>query len=501
METFTSMFNPIKPLYQNAGSIEKEFVNIFLNYKTFNVTVLISKISHKNQISLRGYLPIVYKSTNYGIPLVISFPYDYPSSSPDVYCDLYGEMEIVKSHPDVNEIGDVVTVRNHWTKSSNLSTVLENLCHSFSNSPPVRKPSHDSSKQNVQPSTTSTDFRSTTNEISTSNDLSNGLQYKSTFGPQNTLSTLNSSSMSTTHHYPSLSQSSYHSSNQQPTYPNTSSINFQQPYNSNQPSSLSSQQPFLSNSFSPYKQTTQAHYPSLNEKPIFQSPNKYPSLPQPNQPQTSFGNTVRSKSFNDQPSHIPLTSPSYPSYQQNNLFDVTSDLSKASVMNMDDEHHLLEGYNINNEEVIRSYKQLYDSNDITLSDYNTLVEDYLNSEDHYNNLMQYKKNKLQNELESLQDNIQTTTSLIEETQKWILEKQQINTSPKRLIKDSIPQSQYRDFEFRAQIQAIDECIDKLGQGLKVGAVDLNDVLQEMRELATKQFNLKLSCMPPTHESK
>ncbi|ELP84243.1 hypothetical protein EIN_064780 [Entamoeba invadens IP1] len=139
MNELKNTFNPILRFYQDADFVELEVKRILSKYPKFKASVMNSRLTSKQQLTLSGFLPINYNGKAFGIPLTISFTFEYPISAPEILCDIKEGMEIVKNHREVDENGIVKRVGKEWNPSSDLLMVLESLSISFGGSPPVRQ--------------------------------------------------------------------------------------------------------------------------------------------------------------------------------------------------------------------------------------------------------------------------------------------------------------------------------------------------------------------------
>ena len=90
-------------------------------------------------ITVVGTIGITFRRTNYNVPLLIMFPYDYPRSPPNFFTDPTPQMIVVPGHPYAFPDRTIVHPSLvDWAQTQSTLNVLTLLQREFSLFPPLR---------------------------------------------------------------------------------------------------------------------------------------------------------------------------------------------------------------------------------------------------------------------------------------------------------------------------------------------------------------------------
>ncbi|BFU24190.1 tumor susceptibility gene 101 protein putative [Entamoeba histolytica] len=127
----------VKPYYLYYLRVRVEITSVMQYYK-FSATVR----TYADGIilaSLVGTIPIVYRGSQFCLPLCIMYPYDYPLSPPLFFTDPTPEMEVVPGHPyAMPNIVICHPILDRWSENVNTLSVLQVFVKDFSYMPPLR---------------------------------------------------------------------------------------------------------------------------------------------------------------------------------------------------------------------------------------------------------------------------------------------------------------------------------------------------------------------------
>ncbi|KAL7716894.1 UEV domain-containing protein [Entamoeba marina] len=485
MNDFNYQFNPIQKSYSDADSVEQDIKALTGKFPKFRITQVKSKTTTNQQIALDGLLPINYKGKQFGIPLVISFTYEYPITAPEVYCKLSDSVQVITNHPQVDENGIVIKISKHWDVNSDIVVLINDLITSFSISLPsstnldshkpiAAQPENSLKQIHIPPKSTPLYPKLDSEDITKTTHLSSPLL-----------------SDATKSQYPMLDDIS---TTQVTISPNPDK--------------------------SPQLDALKGNNDETKScKGLKDNLSKSSTLQQTSTNKTSVGTTkqILTKEKKPQPSQsVPLSCSIQP--ERNNKND-GSLISKSTVPTFDndlsiDDDKYLEGYNVDKDEVIIRLKRLLEKRVINAIGYSQMYEDYINSDEHYNKKMRFKQLKKkqleekerqlrdarlkkqrqqqQQELESLRFKIKTTTTFIEQTQQWLTQNDIKDFNPKQLLTKKFSQKTLQTIQNKAEVIAFDDCIERLAESVAENTIDITDALPIIRKLSKQQFKLKIT---------